>query len=179
MNKQEFLDRLRMSLSSRMTATQVTEHLRFYEDYINTEVRKGSSEAVVLQRLGDPRLIARTIVDALDIDGADNSTRESNNQSYGYYQYRNVNKEYSQESGSYTSGQSYREDGYGPFDKVYGWKQRVAAHPIMKWLWIILGVLIVFAIISAVFSLVSFLLPFIIPVMIVVFITKLFRDWLN
>lgn len=170
MSKQEFLDRLRMSLSSQMTAAQVTEHLRFYEDYINTEMRKGSSEASVLQMLGDPRLIARTIVDASDIEDAVEQTYGNGNRSYGYYQYRNVGSGYNQRE------EEYEDAGYG---KVYSWKQKAATYPIMKWVWIILAMLIVFVIVSAIFSLVSFLLPFVIPVLIVVFIMKLFRDWLN
>lgn len=173
MSKQEFLDRLRMSLSSQMTAAQVTEHLRFYEDYISTEIRKGSSEASVLQMLGDPRLIARTIVDASDIEEAGEQTYEGANQSYGYYQHRSTNSTQNQREDGYGTA------GYGSYGKSLGWKQKALTHPIMKWVWVVLGVLVVFAIISAIFSLVSFLLPFVIPVLIVLFILKLFRDWLN
>lgn len=64
MQKQEFLDTLRTSLSGRIHAGAVEENIRYYEDYINTEVRKGGTEEEVLSALGDPRLIARTIVEA-------------------------------------------------------------------------------------------------------------------
>ena len=60
MTKQEFLDRLRRSLHGKITPGQIVENLQFYEDYINTEIRKGASEQEVLTRLGDPRLLART-----------------------------------------------------------------------------------------------------------------------
>ena len=63
MTKQEFLDRLRRSLHGKITPGQIVENLQFYEDYINTEIRKGASEQEVLTRLGDPRLLARTIVE--------------------------------------------------------------------------------------------------------------------
>lgn len=63
MTKQEFLDRLRMSLHGKISPGQVVENLQFYEDYINTEVRKGTAEEEVLAKLGDPRLLARTIVE--------------------------------------------------------------------------------------------------------------------
>lgn len=62
MNKQEFVDRLRVALTGRIPAPQVEENVNYYMDYINTEIRKGRSEEEVLQALGDPRLIARTII---------------------------------------------------------------------------------------------------------------------
>ena len=64
MQKQEFLDTLRMSLNGRIHAGAVEENIRYYEDYINTEVRKGGTEEEVLTALGDPRLLARTIAEA-------------------------------------------------------------------------------------------------------------------
>lgn len=64
MTKQEFLEKLRLALNGKVPGNIVTENLQYYEDYINTEVRKGKSEEEVLASLGDPRLIARTIVTA-------------------------------------------------------------------------------------------------------------------
>ena len=62
MTKQEFLEKLRLALNGKVPGNVVTENLQYYEDYINTEVRKGKSEEEVLSSLGDPRLIARTII---------------------------------------------------------------------------------------------------------------------
>ena len=47
--------------------------LAYYEDYIETEIRKGSTEEEVLAQLGDPRLIAKSILATRD-DQADNLT---------------------------------------------------------------------------------------------------------
>lgn len=63
MGKQEFLDKLRLALNSRVTNEVVSDTLNYYEDYINTEVRKGRGEEEVMDSLGDPRLIARTIIE--------------------------------------------------------------------------------------------------------------------
>ena len=63
MGKQEFLDKLRLALNSRVSTEVVSDTLTYYEDYINTEVRKGRSEEEVMELLGDPRLIARTIIE--------------------------------------------------------------------------------------------------------------------
>lgn len=63
MNKQEFLEKLRMSLGGKVSGSLVAENVAYYEEYINTEMRKGKSEEEVLEELGDPRLIARTIAE--------------------------------------------------------------------------------------------------------------------
>ena len=62
MTKQEFLEKLRLALTGNVPGSVVSENLQYYEDYINTEIRKGKSEEEVLAALGDPRLIARTII---------------------------------------------------------------------------------------------------------------------
>ncbi|MCH5276020.1 MAG: DUF1700 domain-containing protein [Lachnospiraceae bacterium] len=64
MTKQEFLDSLRMALTGRVSAPTVEENIRYYTDYINTQVRMGESEEDVLAGLGEPRLLAKSIVDA-------------------------------------------------------------------------------------------------------------------
>ncbi|MCM1189578.1 MAG: DUF1700 domain-containing protein [bacterium] len=63
MEKQEFLEKLRMALNGRLASDVVSDTVSYYEDYINTEVRMGREEEEVMNSLGDPRLIARTIVE--------------------------------------------------------------------------------------------------------------------
>ena len=40
----------------------VAEHVNFYEEYISSRIQAGMSERDVIDSLGDPRLIARTII---------------------------------------------------------------------------------------------------------------------
>jgi len=63
MNRAQFLEILRSQLTGKMYAERVEAHLRYYEDYIQSQVRGGRSEEEVLEELGDPRLIARTLLD--------------------------------------------------------------------------------------------------------------------
>lgn len=63
MNREQFLEILRSQLTGKMYAERVEAHLRYYEDYIQSQVRGGRSEEEVLAELGDPRLIARTLLD--------------------------------------------------------------------------------------------------------------------
>ena len=62
MNRTEFLDTLRSQLSGQMHEGKVAAHVRYYEDYIQSQVRSGRDEQQVLDELGDPRLIARTLL---------------------------------------------------------------------------------------------------------------------
>lgn len=63
MEKQDFLDKLRLALGGKVTPEVMTDTMNYYEEYINTELRLGKSPDEVMETLGDPRLIARTIVE--------------------------------------------------------------------------------------------------------------------
>lgn len=64
MTKFEFTENLRKALSGRVNYNVVNDNVSYYENYIDTEVRKGRSEQEILEELGDPRLIAKTIIEA-------------------------------------------------------------------------------------------------------------------
>ena len=66
MSRREFLETLRGQLTGQMAQGKAAAHVRYYEDYIQSQVRSGRSEADVLAELGDPRLIARTLIDTDD-----------------------------------------------------------------------------------------------------------------
>ena len=63
MNRKEFLEILRSQLAGQMQEGKAAAHIRYYEDYIQSQVRGGRSEQEVLQELGDPHLIAKTLID--------------------------------------------------------------------------------------------------------------------
>lgn len=63
MQKEEFLNELRSALSGNVSADVINENMSYYEEYINTETRKGRDENDVMESLGDPRLIAKTIAE--------------------------------------------------------------------------------------------------------------------
>lgn len=76
MTRREFLSLLKDQLSGQMPEEMIVGQLRYYEDYIETEVRGGRREAEVLAQLGDPRLIARTLLDVEDQELKDEAQRE-------------------------------------------------------------------------------------------------------
>ncbi|MCR5025342.1 MAG: DUF1700 domain-containing protein [Lachnospiraceae bacterium] len=66
MTKDQFLSSLNEALSGNISPSLINENIRYYEEYIETEKRKGHTEEEVLDELGDPRLIAKTISDTAD-----------------------------------------------------------------------------------------------------------------
>ena len=66
MRKDEFLQILRRALNGEVPPSVVEETIRYYDDYITQESRKGASEEEVIAEIGDPRLIAKTIEDTTD-----------------------------------------------------------------------------------------------------------------
>lgn len=75
MNRGEFLEILRGQLSGQMHEGKAAAHVRYYEDYIQSQVRSGRSEEEVLEELGDPRLIAKTLLDT-DADAGQGNYEE-------------------------------------------------------------------------------------------------------
>lgn len=63
MTKSEFLNGLKEALVGEVNATEVNNQLLYYERYIEEEVRSGKTEQEVLASLGEPRLIAKTIIE--------------------------------------------------------------------------------------------------------------------
>lgn len=64
MTKQKFLNGLKEALVGEVGPVEVNNQLLYYERYIDDEIKKGRTEQQILEELGDPRLIAKTIVDA-------------------------------------------------------------------------------------------------------------------
>lgn len=69
MERTEFISKLRQALSDELTCHVVDENVQYYEDYITMEIKKGKLESEVLQQLGDPRLIAKSIIETNKADG--------------------------------------------------------------------------------------------------------------
>lgn len=181
MTKNGFLDKLRVALSGKVSASLLKENMTYYNEYIDTQIRMGKSEQEVMDMLGDPRLIARTIVqtNGISTDSAEGmdyreSSSYGNPTSYDNGSYRDAHgnggyKQNTNNSGGYNNDGSYYS----------GQNHEVKVRTIPAWMWAIIMIVIAVCVISIIFSVVSFMLPLILPILIVVFFVKLFRDWLN
>ncbi len=148
MTKNAFLEELRMALSSRIAAQEVTEHLRYYEDYINTQIRMGREEAEVLDKLGDPRLLARNIAES---------------------------KKYAADGSRKNEKENYHTSGYNDRNNTYAENSRMKKTKIPGWLWIVIIVAIVLIFFALCFSILSFLSPVLIPLVIILLWIRFLR----
>ncbi len=69
MTKREFLDTLGMQLQGELSREQIEGHIHYYREYIEEAVAAGRPESEVLEELGSPVLIARTLLDAARASG--------------------------------------------------------------------------------------------------------------
>ncbi len=177
MGRLEFIDQLRRALNGNVSPALVADNVNYYMEYISSEIRKGKTEEEVLDALGDPRLIARTIIDTHSPDSEDAHQSGEFEEGYGDFQQAS----YNYDEDGYRTEDPFRK-GFGQEDEIFrqdgrrdvGWIFRV---PL--WAWLLLILLIVIIVISFVFSVVSYLAPILIPIIVVIFLIKLFRDWLN
>lgn len=82
MNKKEFLDTLYNQLSGQMPEGSIAAHVQYYRNYIEDAVTQGRTEEEVLNELGDPRLIARTLLDTDSAASGNPQTAERYSDSY-------------------------------------------------------------------------------------------------
>lgn len=157
MNRNEFIDKLQRTLAGGLNCNQVADNVRYYQEYIDTEIRKGKSEADVLAGLGDPRLLAKSIIEANKHAGVNEGTNQ------GYDEEMTEDSMYGSENS--------REDAYYGATSGSGRVFRVPG-----WLIMLIVTVVVILIIGVAFSLISVLAPIIIPVLIVILLIRIFRD---
>lgn len=156
MNKQEFLEQMRTALSGEVSPAVIQENMSYYDSYISEEMRKGRSEQEVMDELGDPRLIARTIIDTSG--GGFGPSQQT------YYE------EQPRQSGDY-------QENYGGFgQESWGRQEEVRKRPWYQTvLTIALVVIIIGLVISLITGVVSILAPIAIPALLVLIIYRLIR----
>lgn len=102
MTKEQFIMELEQCLQGEVSAYELSDSLTYYRQYFEDEIRNGKSEEQVVEELGSPRLIARSIIDAHGIEES-----ASGNSDYGDNSYGSV---YAQNDSSYRSyGDAYSD----------------------------------------------------------------------
>ena len=79
MSRQEFLNGLRNALAGKLSPAEIEKQVEYYDNYILSEARKGRREEEVLQELGDPRLIAKSIIASAGVSDSLEETYEETN----------------------------------------------------------------------------------------------------
>ena len=147
MNKTEFLQQLREALATDLSSRTVEENIRYYSQYISDEERKGRTEEEILYELGDPWLIAKTIINT-GVPEEKNAYDSSENNDYQGYGRRS----------DYDGMKVYRVDTW--------WKKAL----------LIVGVIAVIGLIlSLITGVVSLLAPVLVPILIIAIIINLLK----
>lgn len=147
MTKREFLDKMRHALANDLSGPVIQENIRYYDGYISDEVRKGRSEEAVIEELGDPWAIARSLIESAEGSG-------------------NAQGEYTYEP---------RQSGYG--QERQDVRRQIHVFGLDSWwkkLILILGiagvVMLAVAVIGGIFSLFA---PLVVPILIVMLILRI------
>ena len=69
MNKDEFLRRLEEALSGEVPASVIRDNLNYYADYLSQELGKGRTMDEIIEEIGEPNIVARTIIDSAEAAG--------------------------------------------------------------------------------------------------------------
>ena len=70
MDRQQFIDTLERTLRGGGTPEHIiADNVRYYNGYFADESAKGRSEAEIAEELGDPRLLAKTILEVQETGG--------------------------------------------------------------------------------------------------------------
>ncbi len=70
MKKEDFLFYLKKALKGEIPADKVKYHVNYYQKYIDEEVRNGKKQSDVIDMLGDPQLIAKSIIESERMSGS-------------------------------------------------------------------------------------------------------------
>lgn len=183
MNKREFLQKLREYLSYELPERYVDKNIDYYSDYIDNEVRSGRTVREVLEDLGDPQLIARTITDAAKAgsDGIPNTTDDRDFTEEIYNEEtpfrRSYVKDRDDEDEGSPRGRAFDENGAdsGYDDRTAGGAEgnHFGGVHVYTGGGCITGILIfiiIFFLVSLIGSLIGLLSPVLVPVCVVLFI---------
>ena len=78
MTKEEFIKELRESLYTEIPSIEIENNVRYYNEYIDNQTSSGKTMDQVMEELGDPRLIARTIIETSKLGKANYNSVHNN-----------------------------------------------------------------------------------------------------
>ena len=143
---------LREALENDLNAQAVQENIEYYDSYIRSEIKNGRTEQEILDMLGDPWVIARTIINSAE-----------NERDY-----------YGGTSGAYGSGQSMYTEEEEEKEIRHPILHLMGIDTWWKRLLFFAGVIIVFLIIvSIVTGLIAAVLPFALPLLILILVLRI------
>lgn len=151
MTRYEFLAKLKEALTLELDEQAVKEHVDYYSSYIMEALSQGRTESDVIDELGDPWAIARSII---DMEEASSSGRTV------YDSYDSVKNR---------TDSRYEEQGN---TKTYSYQ----TNSKLKTLLVILGIIgIIVLLFTIIGGIISLLMPILVPVVVITLVFRLFN----
>ena len=85
MYKRQFIDGLRRNLAGEVSRDEIERNVRYYEEYISSQCSTQGSEEMVINEIGDPRLIARTIIETYKLSHTGRMPKQNHEEVYEEY----------------------------------------------------------------------------------------------
>ena len=156
MTKKEFLQTLQSQLQGELSQAQIAGHIHYYDEYISEAMASGKAEEEILDELGSPVFIAKTLMDTAEISG---------NQDFGGYD-QNV---YGEES---ENDDAYNDDYF--HGKMHTWN---VSPFVAKWVVPIVLVCLLLLVLSLLGTIAMFVARFFVPIMLVVLVIAIFKSY--
>lgn len=158
MRQEEFFQSFQEALAGEVSDRIIQENISYYKNYINTEIAKGRTLDEVLDSLGNPRLLAKTIINTSSLSDTDNNYYENSNETYE----------------SYNSYNSWEDAGNTKDTRSF--KQKLKEIKMPQWLKGLISIIVIALCIGVAFTVISYLAPVILIVVVIVAIINLIRN---
>lgn len=172
MNREEFIGVLERTLrGAGASEALIWDNINYYSNYFREEMNKGRSEEDIIGELGDPRLIAKTIIGVLEDDGYEETSGN----------YEEAGRGDHQREEDYQNSNKYGNDRNGGFRAEFGengWDVRLGNFKVNSWYGYLLIGLIIFAVLSLVMAVIggifSLIAPIAVPLLVILLVVRLF-----
>ncbi len=151
MSKEEFLRELEEALAGDVPEAVIRDNVSYYGSYLSQEMAKGRSVEEIVNEIGEPFIIAKTIIEHSEAvgeaagDGGYGSYQESygDDGSYSQRRYRGGSTD-----GGADGNQRYGDQNRGPFSNMH-------YIDLNKWYWKLIIGLALFFVVTFVFRLIG------------------------
>lgn len=151
MRQEEFLKIFQEALAGKISDRIIQENANYYRVYIKNEIASGKTEEEVLQLLGDPRLLAKTIEESNKFANNDESYASDNN------------------------GWSFQGNFQGNKERHDSQTHSTDIRKVFKmrgWLSLAITAVVLIALVSLIFSVISFFAPVILVALVGLFVYR-------
>ena len=175
MKKKEFLNKLYEALSDNMSEKEASTHIDYYKAYIEGQCSNGRNEKEVIEELGNPRLIAKTIIGTSSSeDNKSKYTANDESDSYGYENYSR--NQYNNDYDKYGKGKKKKSGIF--LNSNLTLKQKLKLLAVLAIVLLIIGAMFMSAI-SLLIAFVRLVIKFIVPLSIIIgayYIYKIIKE---